>query len=213
MQKNIKTYVDKEMCKKCGGACCKQNGCVYLPQDFKNMNINYLIEELNKGNISISGQPAPAPFFTDAWTYILLLRARNEDAPIVDLFTKGGPCKHLTENGCDLKRNEMPSLGKSVRPTRVGGPCKQMLEPVFMTDEWLKYQNLIKRIIMKITGEDFEKILISQITERIDLIKEKVANDVEITPMEQQAQSWYKNYIVNKPYYDIEEVISLTKKR
>lgn len=62
MSKNIKTYVDKEMCKKCGGVCCKQNGCIYLPRDFKNMNINYLIQELEKGNISISGQPASVPF-------------------------------------------------------------------------------------------------------------------------------------------------------
>ena len=210
MSKNIKTYVDKEMCKNCGGVCCKENGCAYLPQDFKNMNINYLIEELNKGNISISGQPAP--FLGDTWTYILFLRARNEDAPIVDLFTNGGPCKNLTETGCGLKRNEMPSLGKSVKPTKVGGPCKQMLEPVFMTDSWLKYQNLLKRIIMKITGEDFEELLISQINERIDLIKEKLSNNIEITSMEKQAQSWYKNYIVNRPYCDIDEVMKMNKK-
>lgn len=212
MSKNIKTYVDKEMCKKCGGVCCKQNGCIYLPRDFKNMNINYLIQELEKGNISISGQPASVPFLEDVWTYMLYLRSRNEDSPVVDLFTKGGPCINLTENGCVLERKDMPSFGKSIRPTKIGGPCKQMVDPEFMTGSWLEHQELLKRIIMKITGEDFEELLISQINERIDSIKEKISNNEEITSMEELCQSWYKSFMVNKPYCDIEEVKKLTKK-
>ena len=38
------------MCQKCGGICCKENGCIYLPGDFKTMDINYIISLLNEGN-------------------------------------------------------------------------------------------------------------------------------------------------------------------
>ena len=33
----MEKYINYEMCKKCGGVCCKQNGCVYAPSDFKSM--------------------------------------------------------------------------------------------------------------------------------------------------------------------------------
>ena len=55
MQKNI----NYKMCAECKGACCKQVGCIYMPNDFKNMHFNNLRKLLDKGNISISGQPFP----------------------------------------------------------------------------------------------------------------------------------------------------------
>lgn len=206
-----KRYVDKDMCKKCGGVCCKQNGCVYLPEDFKTMNINYLMEELNKGNISISGQPSPVLFLGDAWTYILYLRARNEDSPIVDLFGKGGPCINLTERGCSLKSDKRPSLGKSVKPTRIGGPCKQMHDPSDMTNAWLKYQALLKRMVAKTTNEEFKDILVKQIKDCMEIVRIKKLNNEELTQMEEQNEKWYYRFVVNKPYYDIEEVTELKK--
>ena len=38
----MEKYIDEEMCKKCGGLCCMQNGCVYMPTDFKSMEFDYL---------------------------------------------------------------------------------------------------------------------------------------------------------------------------
>ncbi len=63
-------YVNYEMCKKCGGVCCKQIGCAYIPQDFKSLEYNYLINLLEQGNISITGQPAPFSLTPNAWTFI-----------------------------------------------------------------------------------------------------------------------------------------------
>lgn len=38
----MEKYLDYDMCKQCQGVCCKQNGCVYLPSDFKCMSFKYL---------------------------------------------------------------------------------------------------------------------------------------------------------------------------
>ena len=46
-------YINKELCKECGGSCCKKNGCMYLPEDFESMEYDYLLNKIKEGNISI----------------------------------------------------------------------------------------------------------------------------------------------------------------
>lgn len=55
MKKDRESYINYEMCKTCGGECCKQCGCIYLPEDFENLSFDYLKNEIDKGYISISG--------------------------------------------------------------------------------------------------------------------------------------------------------------
>ena len=45
--------VNEEVCKKCRGVCCKQCGCHFSPDDFKEISYEYLKKELEKGYISI----------------------------------------------------------------------------------------------------------------------------------------------------------------
>ena len=120
----MEKYIDEEMCKKCGGLCCMQNGCVCMPTDFKSMEFDYLKKELEKGNISISGQPIG--FMSDGWSFLLYLRARNEDSPIVDLITKGGLCKMLTEEGCSYTPEKRPLLGLALLVVHVKNYILQM---------------------------------------------------------------------------------------
>ena len=89
-------YINKDLCSKCKGSCCKVSGCMYMPSDFKKMKYITIKKELLKGNISIDAFPVKGfNFNLDAWTLILFLRARNKDKDVVDLFTSGGPCKML----------------------------------------------------------------------------------------------------------------------
>ena len=37
-------YENKELCKKCGGICCKKSGCDYFVSDFKTINKQSLLE-------------------------------------------------------------------------------------------------------------------------------------------------------------------------
>lgn len=197
-------YINYEMCKKCKGVCCKENGCIYLPRDFKNLNIEYLKKLLSRGNISISGQPFPI-FNNEAWTYLLYIRARNKNAKIIDLFTEGGPCTLLTKNGCKLKEEERPSLGLLIKPTRIGGPCERL----YTSDDtltWTDYNETLVQLIKYYTNEDFIKTIIKQLDTRINSIQEKIEKLKQLKEMEKALINWYETIIVDKPFYTIEEI-------
>ena len=73
-------YVDSELCRTCGGKCCKKSGCGFLPKDFKSLSYNNLLKKLEEGNISISALIS----FTEIkdkmyWAPILVLKIRNKD--------------------------------------------------------------------------------------------------------------------------------------
>ncbi len=42
-------YENKEICKECGGKCCKKCGCDYLPKDFEDLSTNGLLERITGG--------------------------------------------------------------------------------------------------------------------------------------------------------------------
>lgn len=53
----------------------QKNTKIYLPQDFKDLEIKTIKNEIDKGNISISGMPYN--FYKDAWTILLYLCNRK----------------------------------------------------------------------------------------------------------------------------------------
>lgn len=140
------------MCKECGGVCCKENGCIYMPQDFDNLNFESLKKALDEGNVSISGQPLK--FQGNAWTFVLYLRARNKNADIVDLITSGGPCKLLTSTGCSLDEVNRPSLGLSIKPTVIGGPCSRTFSQEQVILDWMDYSEVLGSLVQYYTNKD-----------------------------------------------------------
>ncbi len=196
-------YINYEMCKKCGGVCCKENGCIYLPTDFDSMEIHSLIDLINKGNISISGQIYPID--DKAWSYLPFLRARNKNANIVDLITLGGPCKLLTENGCKLDAKERPALGLLVTPTRIGGPCQKLYE-IEDAFKWLEYSKTLEILIRYYTKNKMSEQLKQELKLRLKTIKQKMIEEMILTEMEKQILSDYQNIIKNKIYYSPEKI-------
>lgn len=203
----MEKYIDYEMCKKCGGACCKKTGCIYLPQDFDNLEFDYLKGLLDKGNISISGQPFnPFPnFYPSAWSFLLYLRARNINSDVVDLITLGAPCSLLTKNGCSLNDEDRPSLGLLVKPTVIGGPCEKMY---FSEDAmaWLDYSAVLSELIRYYTNKETIEVIVEHISRLIVPIKKKLSEKMELTNMESIIASWYFHTMSNRPYYTPEEV-------
>lgn len=196
-------YINYEMCKKCKGVCCKENGCIHLPGDFKTMEINYIISLLTEGNISISGQ-----FYqigNNAFSYLPFLRARNKNADIVDLITLGGPCKLLTEEGCKLDASKRPALGLLVTPTKIGGPCKKEYE-IEDAFKWLKYSEILEALIKYYTNNQMSEQLKKELKIRLKSIREKLTQNIILTDMEKIILSDYQNIIKNKIYYSPQKV-------
>lgn len=195
------------MCKKCGGACCKETGCIYLPTDFESLTFKSLVKLLDQGNISIAGQPY-SNLFGDAWSYLPYLRVRNIDADIVDLVTTGSPCKLLASNGCSLTEYERPTLGLLVKPTIIGGPCDNDFPPN-IAEIWLDHSEVLCELIKYYTGKDLVDVFIEQIAIKIKNIEAKRKEKKELTGLEEIVFHWYYEMIVNKKYYSPEEVKKL----
>lgn len=202
MEKNSESYINYEMCKKCGGACCKQNGCIYLPRDFESLSFDYLKEKIDKGYISISGQPIP--FSGGAWTFLLYLRARNVNSEIVDLFSLGSPCSLLTDTGCSLDETERPSLGLMVEPTKIGGPCDKKFDSDIAL-KWLDYYNVLYKLVKHYTNMKIEDIISKQLDARLSEIKTRMDAKKVLTDMEIFIVNQYR-IMVNKPFYSPDEV-------
>lgn len=195
-------YTDYEMCKKWGGACCKQNGCVYDPKDFKNMDFSYIKRELEKGKISISGQATPLN--NSSWTYIPYLRARNKDSDIVDLITNGGPYINLSKNGCTLPEEKRPTFRLLVKPTKIGGPCEKINSNSAIN--WLDYNEVLEKLVKYYKNKDIIDIIVEEISRKMIIIKRKIKNNVKLSAMEQANLYWYCEVMVNKSYYTPNEV-------
>lgn len=200
-----KIYTNEEMCAECKGACCKAMGCIYDAIQFYDRGNFPSVMELKKilkeGKISIAGQPATG-FYGDAWTFVLYLKARDENAGVIDILGNGGPCSQLTDKGCKLKKEERPMFGKTVKPIKIGGPCKQTADAFSFAYNWLMQHRELEKIVEEYTGMEAEEYYIMRINEESASLKEKIKNNIELTPMEKNKHEWFSNIINNKPYVD-----------
>lgn len=155
-----KLFVEnKSLCAKCGGKCCIKCGCTYLSHDFETMQLNYLLSKLEEGYISIialadissiGGKIVLQPF--------LYLRARNIDRPIVDLISPKNTCMSLTQTGCQYSDEDRPSIGRGLVP-KENGECEQMYEEDAIRKSWMPYQNVLMKLVKKLTGKSvYEKL-------------------------------------------------------
>lgn len=153
-----------ELCKKCGGRCCKKSGCDYYVQDFENFKFKYLEQRLKEGNISIvaalsfrklrDGQLICEPF--------LYLRTRNVGRDVVDLFSMKTTCSSLTETGCIYDFKDRPSGGKHLVPMVDENGllcCHSDVDMVEKILEYSPYQNVLSKLVKRFTGRTVDKQL------------------------------------------------------
>lgn len=160
-------YENKELCKKCGGMCCKKSGCDYFTSDFSVINKNSIIKALETGNISIvstldfdtlnNGTKVAIPF--------LYLRARNKDRDIVDLFSMKKQCSMLKEDGCFYSLEDRPGGGANLIPD--AEMCKPLLDPVEEMLKWKPYQNLLAKLVKRFTGKSVDVVLRENVEETL----------------------------------------------
>jgi len=153
---------EKNICKKCGGKCCKKCGCDYFVDDFKSLKIDDLMSILERGNISIvsvlkftyakNGKMICIPF--------LYLRARNNNREIVDLLSMKTRCMNLTDEGCRLSLDDRPSGGAHL-PVSRSKNCHYP-DPNYLLnniERWEPYQKTLERIVKRLTGMSVQEKL------------------------------------------------------
>lgn len=143
-------FENYDLCKACGGKCCKKSGCDYYTSDFEALTKEALIKILDTGNVSIvaammlgelkSGEKTMTPF--------LYLRARNEGRDVVDLLSLKRQCSMLREDGCFYSLEDRPSGGVHFIP-RENNKCKRVDNPQEELAKWLPYQNILGRMVKR----------------------------------------------------------------
>lgn len=151
---------NKELCKKCGGYCCKKSGCDYLPKDFDNLSTKAILEILKDGNISV----VSALRFTRLNNKLLVdtvlyLRARNTNRDIVDLLSIKTPCSMLREDGCAYDLKNRPSGGVNLIPGNTKYECFPKEDPKELIKEWDSYQKPLSKVVKILTGNTVEEQL------------------------------------------------------
>ena len=179
---------NKDVCKNCGGRCCKKSGCDYVPHDFNSLNINDLYNKLEEGNISIvsaviidkiKDKTMAIPF--------LYLRARNMNREIVDLLSMKTTCSMLRSDGCSYSYEERPTGGINFVPVEGGKDCYPRENPEKLIMEWERYQKPLSRLVKRFTGmsveakfrEDVEQLFYDVLAENYDGVAEVEIADVK----------------------------------
>lgn len=170
-----------EVCKNCGGRCCKKSGCDYWPSDLPDRTYKGILKFLENGKVSIvammnfkriNGKLCNFPF--------LYLRGRNTGRDVVDLLSMKTPCSNLTEHGCSYTYEERPSGGKNLTPSKDGlcYPKEDNLQKVL---EWSPYQKQLEKIVKRYTGLSIDnKIKEDVVTLLTDIKEENFKNVSEL---------------------------------
>lgn len=178
---------NKEICKKCGGTCCKNSGCDYAPEDFENIKTEYILKVLSEGFVSIvslqnfkmiNGKLVHWPF--------LYLRARGEDRGPVDLLSFKKRCVALTPTGCKYDFEHRPTGGKNLVPDK-NFDCKPYIPQKEIVDRWEPYQSVLARCVKRLTGknvyeilrEDVKKVFIDIFNKNFDGIADREIDDMK----------------------------------
>ncbi len=108
-------YQNDEICRKCGGLCCKHLPGNAMPEDFGLPDTSGLEDALRSGKWAL-----------DCWDDITALwyvrpAATNAVGEIFDL-SWGGQCVFLTHTGCELTHDDRPAGCRLLEP-KEGDEC------------------------------------------------------------------------------------------
>lgn len=179
---------NKDICRQCGGFCCKKSGCDYASTDFKDLGINSLYSILLEGRISIVSAISfeklnNGKLFANP---ILFLRARNIDRPIVDLLSMKKKCSQLTSKGCSYEHDNRPAGGRNLIPDE-NHRCHPEVSQMEIINTWNSYQRtlskLVKRITRKTVDEQFridvENLFVDILNQNFDGVNEIELADIK----------------------------------
>jgi len=137
---------DKEVCRKCGGVCCKQSGGLVFPSDALSVGESdirsFLFENINNGKYSVDA------FIDDqkgkSGYYIRMRQITDSGA-----FNPGtkGTCSFLNENGCSFDYNNRPKGCRDLIPSPPDCYFPDGLSLTECVDAWKHYSNIIEEVI------------------------------------------------------------------
>lgn len=182
-----------EICKQCGGYCCKNCGCDYFVSDLESMKLDYLESLLETGRVSVIGTFNFIRLNSGKLIYeiILSLRARNKNREAIDLFSFKTTCASLTETGCYYDLKHRPSGGAALIPC-ADKPCYSEVDRIEELKKWLPYQKVLAKLVKRKTKmkvddklkQDVENLVYNILTENFtDVSKREIKEIGNMIPL------------------------------
>lgn len=158
-----KGYESAEICKGCGGACCRANGCSLAPEDMLRelamwqeeqddekmldeernirqpveIDLRHLEEWLQQSDCAIDS-------FTGEAGLCYYIRMRHKCFSFIGVDAMG-ECIALTDRGCGLPYARRPKGGRYLEG-RQDGHCQQHYTREQMEEDWGPYQQMLREI-------------------------------------------------------------------
>mgnify|MGYP001863978402 CR=1 FL=1 len=178
------TLFESDLCRKCGGKCCKRNGCAYAIEDFAEITKKGIMQKLEheasiRATFEISNYGA---------TPVLFLESRGKGKGPVNLFSLPTSCALLTDQGCLYKIEDRPTGGILLLPKEDEKHelCCEIDEhaQAILLKGWLKYQKLLNKLVKYYTGNTVDKQLSLDILAVIQVIGKKLESNLSLTEQE-----------------------------
>lgn len=155
----FKEVFDKDICKACGGQCCKNCSCVAHPSDFGATTeevLKNLEDAFESGMWIIDYWDGGCPGLPeDSWGYFVRPRNVGDHPDGIKVGSWGGQCLFFTEEkGCLLPDEARPMGGRTLEP-RADDKCVQHAaykggneKPTFAI-AWYPYEDALTEIITR----------------------------------------------------------------
>ena len=156
---------NKDICKRCGGECCKMQGCILLPFDIEPFESSYILKLLENGEFSIRA------FYEENMAYPYLA-AREMNQPEFSVLLPHTVCAHLTEKGCKFSDEERPT-GAIVLTPNTSGKCMMEIDTDEIEEYWKKPEvyevmmSVVKHYIGDYTFNEYVRMLFNSFEDSI----------------------------------------------
>lgn len=138
-----KGYESEEICRACGGVCCKSNGCSLSPEDMLRELTAYSAGEAELSQIEewLQQSECAIDSFTGKKGLCYYVRMRHKCFTFIGVDAMG-ECIALTERGCCLPYDRRPRGGRYLEG-RSDRHCRQHYTREQMEEDWEPYQQLL----------------------------------------------------------------------
>ena len=143
-------YVTNDnLCRRCGGSCCKNYPCAFSPHDFVDINdFNYMKRILDSGFFVIDSF---IDYQNKKNTYYIRCRGSQDKKGIFNFNSPyGNECLLLGDYGCLLDFYTRPSTGALLTPksNKVGrSVCTNEYSYKKHQEDWEKHQDIMLKLI------------------------------------------------------------------
>lgn len=151
-------YLDEEICKECGGDCCKAMPGSCLPEDFEEPIFESIRDALATGKYAVDWWEGD-PTDNDELDRACYIRPRTKGVEKIYDPSWGGECIFFTEGkGCELQPDERPANCRLLEPRKVGNcVLHETYNKRDIAIAWIPHQDTIHKAVQNIQNKPIKK--------------------------------------------------------